>query len=164
MGLNTSVTWKPIKGFPDYLVSSDGRVKSLKKSAARELKTWMCRDYHQVNLRVKGVRKHFYVHRLVAEHYIPNPDKLPEVNHINEDKLDNRVENLEWCDRVANAKHSARAGKGLYKLGRPLNREEVVTIKDLLGEGLSSTKIAEMFGVSRSAIQHIRMGRTWRNI
>ncbi len=164
MGLNTSITWKPVKGFPQYLISSDGRVKSFKINQPRDLKPWMCRGYKQVNLTDRGFRKHFTLHRLVAEHYIPNPDNLPEVNHINEDKLDNRVENLEWCDRVANAKHSARAGKGLYKLGRPLNREEVVTIKDLLGEGLSSTKIAEMFGVSRSAIQHIRMGRTWRNI
>lgn len=47
-----------------------------------------------------------YVHRLVAEKYLPNPNNLPQINHKNEDKTDNRVENLEWCDEKYNTRYS----------------------------------------------------------
>ena len=64
--------------------------------------------YQMVMLMVNGKQKAFYVHRLVAQAFIPNPDNLPEVNHINEDKYDNRVENLEWCTHSYNMKYGTR--------------------------------------------------------
>lgn len=64
--------------------------------------------YQMVMLMVNGKQKAFYVHRLVAQAFIPNPDNLPEVNHINEDKYDNRVENLEWCTHSYNMNYGTR--------------------------------------------------------
>lgn len=73
-----------------------------------ELKPWLDRRgrYYLIKLSKNGVQYHKIVHRLVAETFIPNPDNLPEVNHINYDTHDNRAENLEWCTRIYNLRHS----------------------------------------------------------
>lgn len=107
--------WKNIDGYNGlYQISNLGRVKSLgngnsNNSKERILKPGITRgDYLQVNLSKDGKRKHYYIHRLVASAFIDNPDNLLEVNHINEDKADNRVNNLEWCDRAYNCNYGSR--------------------------------------------------------
>ena len=65
--------------------------------------------YSVVTLSKNGQRKNHYVHRLVGEAYLPNPSDLPQINHKNEDKTDNRIENLEWCDAIYNMNYGTRA-------------------------------------------------------
>lgn len=67
--------------------------------------------YWRVNLFKDGSAKHEYVHRLVAKTFLPNPDNLPEINHINRDKSDNQVINLEWCTTKENAQAALSTGK-----------------------------------------------------
>lgn len=87
---------KAIKGYEDYLVTDDGRVYSLKSQ--RYLKpTLKSVGYLYVNLFNTHGDKHLRVHRLVAKAFIPNPNNLPHVDHINRDKTDNSVGNLRWC-------------------------------------------------------------------
>ena len=102
--------WKPVVGWEDqYMVSSLGRVKSLervvkfgratrviKEKILKQIKPGTC-EYFQVNLSKNGKQNWVLVHRLVATHFIPNPDNLPYVNHKDEDKDNNCAENLEWC-------------------------------------------------------------------
>ena len=103
--------WKPIDGYEDYLISNHGRVRSLKRHNDRLMPlTKQRKGYYYVMLYRCNVGKCFRVNRLVALHLIPNPDNLPEVNHIDGDKANNHASNLEWCTRSHNVKHSFDTG------------------------------------------------------
>ena len=95
----TEETWGQVKGFNDrYEVSNKGVVRN--KETLKVLKPQINRyGYLQVNLYYGGhkTRKMITVHKLVATAFIPNPNNYPCINHKNEDKTDNMVENLEWC-------------------------------------------------------------------
>lgn len=95
--------WKNIN--ENYKVSSEGRIYSEKTK--RILKPNVVGSgYLKVDLYEKGKREIHLVHRLVAEAFIPNTSNLPEINHKNKIKTDNRIENLEWCDRKYNNEFS----------------------------------------------------------
>ena len=109
--------WKPVVGYEGlYEVSSYGRVRSLDRydSRNRFLKGRILRlnddgkGYLRVQLSSNGKAKMYSVHRLVAIAFLPNPDNLPEVNHRDEDKINNSVENLEWCDGKYNVNYGTR--------------------------------------------------------
>ena len=90
-----------INGYPNYLVYDDGRVFSKKRRIF--LKSGInSSDYHIVILGNDGKRKTFQVHRLVALHYIPNPDNKPHVDHIDRNPLNNHFSNLRWVTRSEN--------------------------------------------------------------
>lgn len=111
MGLQKEV-WRPIVGFPGYMVSNMGRVKSLARVVKRGnnqipvkekfLKFGTSVGYPFVNLNREGVSTSVKVHRLVASAFVPNPNQRPEVDHINTIRTDNRAENLRWVNRSEN--------------------------------------------------------------
>lgn len=102
--------WCPINGYEGlYEVSDQGRVKSVGYGDDRILKPRRNgRGYLRVNLYKNGEQKTCYVHRIVAQTFIPNPDNLPEVNHIDEVKTHNSVQNLEWCSEKYNSNFGSR--------------------------------------------------------
>lgn len=90
--------WRDIKGYEGlYQVSNIGRVRNSK--TGKLLKPFTSKNYLYVKLYKNGVPKVILVHRLVAAAFIPNPNNLPEVDHINRNTADNRVENLRWANR-----------------------------------------------------------------
>lgn len=94
--------WKDIKDYEGlYQVSNLGRVKSLRYDRIMKLRTDY-RGYLDVLISVKSKTKRYKVHRLVAEAFIPNPNNLPQVNHIDENKQNNNLTNLEWCTNEYN--------------------------------------------------------------
>lgn len=101
--MNIIEQWKPIVGYEGlYEISNLGRVKNLKFGKEKILKPANNRGYLRVCLCRDGKGKMLSVHRLVAEAFIPNPMGLPEVNHKDENKINNCVSNLEWCNRLYN--------------------------------------------------------------
>ena len=89
--------------YPNYLIYEDGRVQN--KTTKRFLKH--CnpiknKPYFSVKLSKNNKSKHFLIHRLIALHYIPNPENKECVNHIDGNKLNNNIENLEWCSHIEN--------------------------------------------------------------
>lgn len=115
--------WRNIEGYEGlYQVSNMGRVRSLDRWVDNKgnskrlikgkiLKTVGNNGYQHVLLCKNGKGKWFYVHRLVAMAFLPNPDNLPEINHISEDKTNNFYGNLEWCDRKYNVNYGTRNEK-----------------------------------------------------
>ena len=108
--------WKDIKGYEgSYQVSNLGRVKSLNYHRCgfeRILEIDSSSQYETIMLYKNGSRTRFLIHRLVASAFIPNPNNYPVVNHIDEDKSNNRVDNLEWCTQQYNVNY----GTGLDRL------------------------------------------------
>lgn len=96
--------WKDIEGYENlYQVSNMGRVRSLRYGKSKILKNRVNKGgYSTVILTKNYVPKTFYVHRLVAMHFIPNPENKPHIDHINTDRADNRVENLRWVTNKEN--------------------------------------------------------------
>lgn len=109
------------------------------------------------------------VHRLVAQAFILNPFNKPQVNHINGDKTDNRVENLEWATGSENILHAMKNGLiniyGERATTATLTNKEVVEIKEMLGTKKHTYKyIGNNFNTSSAVIGQIARGETWRNI
>ena len=103
--------WKDIKGYEGlYQVSNIGRVRSLKNDI---LKPFICKGdgHYYVGLYREGICKRYAVHRLVADTFIPNPNNLLCVNHIDEVKTNNIVSNLEWCTYRYNNRYGTKPAR-----------------------------------------------------
>ena len=105
--------WRDVVGYEGlYQVSSEGRVKSLKRKGCKSERILKPiddgRGYLRVDLYAGGKRKRFKVHRLVCQAFHENPGNKPQVNHINENKTDNRASNLEWATARENSNFGTR--------------------------------------------------------
>ena len=93
-----------LEDFPKYFVGVDG-VYSEKSGKIKKLKSSICRGYYKVNLYQDGKQYKKSVHRLIAQTFTPNPNNLKQVDHINRDRLDNRLENLRWVTNKDNGRN-----------------------------------------------------------
>lgn len=119
--------WKDIEGFEGlYQVSNMGRVKSLKRNKQIIKKTnkdgW---GYLHIDLYKDGKGKMYKIHRLVARAFIDNPYNLPQVNHKDEDKTNNSVDNLEWCTRKYNCNYGTAIQRRTEKMTNGKNSKAV---------------------------------------
>ena len=92
--------FKKIKEFPQYEIDTKGRIRNSKGKILNGYTN--NKGYQMIHLRAKDKNKLYSIHRLVAETFIPNPLHLPEVNHIDENKLNNNINSLEWCTHTYN--------------------------------------------------------------
>ncbi len=161
MGQNVE-EWVPIAGYEGlYEISDQGRVRSLDYRCTgriQVLKPGMYGGgYLQVGLCKNGKREHYKVHRLVAEAFLANAEGLPEVNHRDENKQNNCVDNLEWCDRRHNINHGTRTARQAAAKSKPVQQFS----KDgrLIAVWPSATEAEQATGVHQSHINQCCNGR-----
>lgn len=140
---------KDIAGYPNYQISADGL--AFNKKTGRWLQPLnLTKGYQGTRLYHEGKGKTFKLHRLVALAYIPNPDNLGQVNHIDGDKLNNTVSNLEWCSNQENHDHAIETG--LWQPTYTLEDRVVNLVHQLHAQGKSTRTIAQLTGVSKSRV------------
>lgn len=164
----TEILVKPIEEAPSYCVDMEGNIYSMfKHRGVKKLKIVKDKDgYGLVTLHLpNGKQKVPRVHRLVARAWIQNVDNKPIVNHINEDKLDNRVANLEWATALENNRHSRKRiyakSTGSNNVNSHLLEEDVLDIRMFCKAGIAKQKIAEVYRVNKSTVERIYYRTTW---
>lgn len=157
-----SEIWKPYIGDQRYSVSSLGRVRGIYSQLLSP------KTHRQGYLWLRVGNKHCLVHRLVAETFIPNPENKATVNHINANKTDNRIENLEWATQTENNRHAHRLNLCPFTLKRwkistrgfKVSKRQVNTIKKKFESGISQAELAEEYHISKSQVCRIVRGKS----
>ncbi len=162
-------SYKPIPGFSRYKISESGTIIRAKDSVLIQSQINQ-EGYHNVKLvNDEGVRKTVRVHRMVAITYIPNPDSLPEVNHLN-GKDDNHYKSLEWSSPSNNVLHSYATGlrprtKGADSARAKYSEDTIHQICKLIEDGYRNKDIVEMIpGINKSLVKCLKRKVRWTHI
>ena len=107
----------------------------------------------------------YFVHRLVAEKYIPNPNQLPQINHIDGNKLNNRVSNLEWVSNGGNRKHAVEKGLQIHGEKCPWAKLTIDNVKFIREHPeIHRCTLAKKFGVAPRTISDVVNRKTWKDV
>lgn len=163
--------WKDIVGFEGrYIVSNFGRVKSIGKKTRYAILAFVVhrQGYLRVGLSKDNHHKSYLVHRIVAEAFLPNSDKKETVNHIDGNKANNNINNLEWCTQRENNIHAHKTGLAKITIEQikgqcaraKLTKRQVLEIKELYNQGKTLTELAVLYNVSKAQICRIVNGKS----
>lgn len=157
----------PIANFEEkYQITQEGKVFNLKDNTWKKFSK-NPNGYMKVPLSLNGRKEQFLVHRLVALHFLPNPYQHPQVNHIDGNKENNHINNLEWCSREENIQHSLEIGlrkgfiafdKKLELVSRVLNGELIRDLAKELNRGEES-----LSGMLRKAAIKSGQADAWKS-
>ena len=151
-----------INTMDDYEITRNGDV--INKKTGRVLKVQPNgKGYLRFSLLIGTKRKYFFVHRVVAEKYVPNPEGKPQVNHIDGNKRNNRADNLEWVTNYENRQHALKNGyhlTGEKCSWSKLKQKDVDYIRSHPNEKVND--LARKYGVNPHAIRDVRNGRSWK--
>lgn len=172
--------WKDIQGYEGlYQISNMGNVKTLKRTTSYnriiEEKIKSQREKYDGYLRVtlckNGKKSTIAVHRLVAQTFIPNPINKPQVNHIDCNKKNNCVDNLEWADNFENMRHAWENGLLPEHVGRKgetcnfakLTEQEAIEILEM-SKSCKQKEIAKKYNIAVSTVSRIINGKRWGHL
>lgn len=153
-------------GFDQYAITKDGKVFSIRAERFMSLKE-NPNGYIGVNLSKEGKKFRFLVHRLVAMAFIPNPEKKKTVNHIDGDKANNVLSNLEWATHSEQILHAIDTGlrpNQNFRWDRKLSDETVHRICQYLEDGFQTIEIARILGTERHVVKNIKSGTQYKDI
>lgn len=165
--------WRPVVGCDKYQVSNLGRIRNLSGKIMKTV-TNNC-GYQQLFLRVEtNKRRAFCVHKLVMTAFVGPPPDAMQIDHVNGEKSDNRLSNLEYVTAAENIRRAIKLGLhnsvGINNGRAKLTEQEVIQIKTLLrqidsGEiTLTRQQVADRMGTYRQIVNHIAAERTWKHV
>ena len=154
---------KPINGFPEYSITEDGKVWSNHTKTYRKLYKNVD-GYNCVGLSKNGKGYHKRVCRLVAEHYVDNPNNKPVVNHKNLVRDDDYFENLEWCTTLENNLHGIENNREAHRGNAVITEDDAHEICKLIQAGLRSKDIVDILKVPLAVVDAISKYSTWKPI
>lgn len=149
--------WKPIRGCEGhYMASNAGRVLSCKPGMSERImkQNIGTTGYWQVRLTMDGNGKGYKVHRLIAAAFIPNPENKPCINHIDGNRLNNALANLEWCTHKENQQHASKMGRCIF------TEKHRVAIKKSNGKVILNQATGIFYDTLREAADAIGMNWT----
>lgn len=161
--------FRSVFNFSKYLIGPSGEIVQSRNGKPIFIRTSKL-GYLEVSLTDdRGSRFYTSVHRMVALAYIANPKNLATVNHKDGDKANNSVENLEWVSFKDNIQHSWRKGLRKNMVGEKskvsvLDNNIVRRIRKERSRGLSYRRIAKLFGVGKTTVENVCLGRTWTHV
>jgi hypothetical protein len=153
--------------YGNYIVYPNGIIYSI--NSKKELSQRIVNNYNTVTLYHNKARKDFKVHRLVAMCFIPNKQNKPFVNHIDGNKLNNNIDNLEWCTHIENVVHAIKNGlinsKGELNPSCKINENIVIKIrKEYIENKCSHRKLSSIFKISKTQVGRILRKESWNHI
>lgn len=175
--------WRDIKDFEGfYQVSSLGNIRSLdrlvngsrkkglQRAIGKPIKPQRRRSGHyDVLLKKNGLQKRMWVHRIVAQTFLDNPDSLPIVNHLDHNPGNNEVSNLEWCTQGHNVRHCHDNGRGNPRRGErswsaKLTEAQVLEIRNRYKMGEVGVRLAKEFKIHPEYIYRITSRKNWKHL
>ena len=170
--------WKAVEGYPGYYISNHGRFRTIDRITGGKRKmiikgkmmklTVDSLGYCIISLYKNGKSKKVRIHQLVAMAFIENPENKPEVNHIDCNRTNNIISNLEWVTRKENLVHAANLGRSTWgdkNVHAKLTNDDAKRIRKLSAEGLRRQQIAQMYPqVSKYTVYRVIKRETFRNI
>lgn len=163
--------WKPIKGYEEYYeISNFGIVRRIRYDNIANKKEYKIPNYIKsrldkdgyvrYTLSLKGKTKMAFAHRLVAEAFIPNPNNLPQVNHIDGNKQNNHVDNLEWCTIRENNIHALKTGLRDMKNNKLSKKVGQYDLNNkLINTFLSSADVERKLGICSAHVRNCCRGK-----
>ena len=172
--------WKNIKSFPNYAISNFGNVKSLGRivnsgrGGLKVLKDKILKQktspdgYKRIGIYIGKKQRYFFVHILVLESFVGRPSNDVECNHIDTNKANNKLSNLEWLSHQNNQKHALENDlylRGEDVFGSKLKKSDVIRIRRMLSaQKLKQKEIAVIFNVSDTTISDIKLEKIWTHL
>ena len=167
--------WKPVKGYEGfYCVSDDGEIKALERTMHKGKchRTWHehilktaidAKGYLRTSLSKNGKTSTVKIHRVVAEAFLENPFDLPQVNHIDGNKQNNSVSNLEWISQSDNMKHACKTGLKLCSgENNSCSKLTVHDVVEIRNSDLTQKELANLYGVSKTTIARVIHHKSWK--
>ncbi len=165
--------WMPMNNYVGFIeISNFGRVKSFGRITDKNSKAYIRTPslsksgYYHLRIGFFKLYFDFFVHRIVAEHFIPNPENKPEVNHIDGNPLNNHVSNLEWVTRSENMLHAVKTGLKKIQTGVQCANSKLSErlVLEIFNSTLPVKELSKKYQVAQSSIYRIKSGRDWSHL